>query len=135
MGYILIGHILMVAGFLACDWRARTIFVALAYPRKYGHGKSWNRAHKHYKTHWTFWQRILWIPVFKEKYEDKYRSLAYLTYIHIVVTIGTIIAMLVAQFVFDDLYLERMRYVTYPDCCLVLIRVVHNEATARGTLF
>ena len=126
-------YIGLICCFLGCDWRARTVFLVRAYRRKYGHGKSWNRAHRHYKTNWTFWQRICWIPVFKEKYDNKYRFLAYLTYIHFILTVTTIIAMLVAQFVFDDnkLFVD----ITWVDRIFSLFRVVHNEATARGTLF
>ena len=72
----------IILSFAFIDWHARSVFMARAYPRRYGHGKSWNRAHKHYKTNWTFLQRMLWIPMFKEEYEDKYRFIAYLSFAH-----------------------------------------------------
>ena len=34
----------IVVLFLFWDWHARMVFMARGYPRRYGHGKSWNRA-------------------------------------------------------------------------------------------
>ncbi len=72
------------------DWHARMVIIARAYPRRYGHGKSWKRAHKHYKGNWTLVERLLWIPLFKEWYERKYRTIAILSYVHFVVVIVTL---------------------------------------------
>ena len=74
--------VLILATFWWFDWHARFVFVALAYPRRNGHGKSFNRAHRHYKKNWSFFQRIFWIPVFRETYALRYRFLAYLSYGH-----------------------------------------------------
>ena len=73
---------LIIFTWLFIDWHSRFVFVARGYPRRYGHGKSWLRAHKHYKNNWSFFERIFWCPVFKERYSRKYRMLAYLAYIH-----------------------------------------------------
>ena len=105
---LIIAHYIGIAIlFLLCDWRARLTFIGEAYRGKYGHGKSWNRAQKHYKTHWTFWQRLCWIPVFKERYDDKFRFLAYCSYFHLMVTVVTIICMLVFQFAVCDYELVK----------------------------
>ncbi len=88
--YIL-GVILIIVGpFLLIDWHARGTIIARAYCRRYGHGKSWKRAHKHYKSNWTLVERLLWIPLFKEWYERKYRTIAILSYVHLVVVIVTL---------------------------------------------
>ena len=68
------------------DWHAKMVFLARGYPRRNGHGKSWNRAYKHYKTNWTLVQRLLWIPLFKENYEQKYRDIAIFSYIQSALT-------------------------------------------------
>lgn len=73
--------------FLALDWHARSIFSVCAYPRRYGHGKSGNRALRHYKSNWTFWQRMFWVFAFKEKYGARYRALAWFSYIHMAITL------------------------------------------------
>ena len=79
--------ILIVAPFFIIDWHARGTIIARAYCRRYGHGKSWKRAHKHYKSNWTLIERLLWIPFFKEWYERKYRCIAILSYVHLGMTI------------------------------------------------
>ena len=74
-----IGNLIMI---LIAEFYARMVFIARGYCRRYGHGKSFNRAHRHYKKNWTFWQRLLWIPVFREDYEARHRAHAWLSYIH-----------------------------------------------------
>ena len=64
--------IITLSGALFMDWHARRVFIARGYCRRYGHGKSWNRAHKHYKTNWSILERMIWMPVFKEWYENKF---------------------------------------------------------------
>ena len=94
-GELLMVLLLVIPSFLVMDGYARTVFIARAYRRRYGHGKSWKRAHAHYKTNWTLIQRLLWIPVFKEKYECKFRCLAYQSYIGLVLAISISIYFLV----------------------------------------
>ena len=89
---IIIGNI---APCLFADWHARMVFLAIGYPRKYGHGKSFNRAYKHYKKKWTLLQRLFWVPVFKEKYENKIIAFAYLSYLNYVIVILSLVLFLV----------------------------------------
>lgn len=56
----------IVVPFLFLDWHARMVFLAVAYPRRYGHGKSWNRAYKHYKNNWTFFKDYFGHPCLKK---------------------------------------------------------------------
>ena len=79
-----------IFGFLIAELASRLTFVYGGYPRRYGHGKTGHKAKKHYKANWTFWQRIFWIPVFKEYYESDFRILAYLSYVHAFLTGVTI---------------------------------------------
>lgn len=80
---IIIGvSIFEIFAWLFVEWHARCVFVSTGYPRRYGHGKSGKRAYTHYKKNWSFVERMLWIPVFKEEYESKYREMAYFSYAH-----------------------------------------------------
>ena len=110
------------------DWHARMVFMARVYPRRYGHGKSWNRAHKHYKTNWTFWQRLFWIPVFKEHYEDKYRLMAYLSYAHDAFALVMIISFLVDEFLLSNVYFWHYMYGGYIG--FFCLRYIHSDAVA-----
>ena len=67
---------------LLIEGAVRENFIAFGYARCYGHGKSWLRAYKHYKSNWTFWQRLFWVPVFKENYDSVFRIQAHLSWIH-----------------------------------------------------
>ncbi len=91
LGFIVI----VIFTYLFFDWHARYVFVAAGYTRRYGHGKSFNRAKKHYKSNWSFWQRMLWVPLFKEKYEADFMLFAYFSYIHLFISIAMISVILV----------------------------------------
>ena len=80
----------VLGAFFFTDWHARMTIIARAYPRRYSHGKSWKRALKHYKSNWTLVERLLWIPLFKEWYERKYRTIAVLSYIHLIMVVVTL---------------------------------------------
>ena len=73
--------------FLFLNLHAKICFLACVYPGRYGHGKSGNRARKHYKKNWAFWQRIFWVFIFKEEYSARCRALAWFFYIHAVITL------------------------------------------------
>lgn len=133
MELIIAHYICIVIVFLLCDWRARLVFIAEAYCGKYGHGKSWNRAHKHYKTHWKFWQRICWIPVFKERYDDKFRFLAYCSYFHLTVTLITMICMLVFQFAVGDYELVKQAAIVVEN--FGMFRIIVGIIAARMKFF
>ncbi len=96
--------------FLFCDWHARFVFVAVGYPRKYGHGKSWNRAHKHYKENWTFFERMFWLVLFKEYYDSDFRMMAYLSYIHSIFMIITLCCSLISINLFPYPYPKFLLY-------------------------
>lgn len=120
---------MIILPFVFFDWHARNVFMACAYRRRYGHGKSWNRAYRHYKTNWTFFQRILWIPLFKEKYDDKYRNIAYLSYIHF--------GLMIFSSVFSVIYLqffENSKNWIYVFICYFVFEVfrfIYDNALAR----
>jgi len=100
--YIPLTIMATIAIFAVFDWHARFVFVLGVYPRRYGHGKSGGRAFKHYKKNWTLFQRLLWIPIFKEWYANKYRFMAYLSYIHFALTIVCSALFLISDSYFPD---------------------------------
>ena len=130
---IILTLILVSLSFLVADWHARMIFIATGYPRRYGHGKSWKRAHNHYKSTWSFRDRILWRVVFKEPYESKYKWLAYWSYIHLVISLITAICFLFHMFLFPDS--RFFAYLFAVDSGVILIRLGYSAWVARGTLF
>lgn len=107
------------------DWHAHGVFVARGYRRRYGHGKSWARASKHYKTNWTFIQRMLWIPVFKEPYERKYRRFAFLTYIHWTLALIAVICFFLDEYVFWDIHFWREPF--YVTSIFFMFRYIYND--------
>lgn len=110
------------------DWYARRVFIARVYRRRNGHGKSWNRAYKHYKANWTFWQRLFWVPLFKEDYPTKYREIAILSYIHFVFSIVTVACFLIADAFFPNAKFWKYVFVGY--YIFLLIRWIYNDARA-----
>ena len=120
--------------FLVADWHARMVFVAIGYPRRYGHGKSWKRAHKHYKKTWSFRDRMLWRVVFKEPYESKYEWMAYWSYIHLAVSLIVVVCFLLHMFLFQD-WRIIVGYTALADTVVFCIRVGYSAWVARGTLF
>ena len=120
---------LIILPFIFFDWHARMVFMAIAYPRRYGHGKSWNRAHKHYKTNWTFFQRLLWIPIFKEEYENKYRIIAYLSYTHATLTFVSVSFYLISIYNFPDSKIWVYEFLGYS--VFWILRFVYDNAIAR----
>jgi len=127
-GYLLLILIIVLfAMFL--EWHAKYVFVAIVYPRKYGHGKSWKKANRHYKITWTFWQRLLWVPIFCECYPGRYRFMAILSYLNVIVTVSTIIVTLVAF----ACNLVSLFVVSYAICAIFdILRFCYNNAIARG---
>jgi len=117
---------------LFLEWHARGVFIARAYRRRYGHGKSWKRAHKHYKTNWTFIERMLWVHAFKEKYEDKYRIIAYLSYIHTAFMIVMAVSFLVLEHLFPLENAWLGIFIAY--FVFWVIRFIYDNAIARGEI-
>ena len=124
--------LLIVVPFLFLDWHARMVFLAVAYPRRYGHGKSWNRACKHYKNNWTFFQRLFWKPVFKEVYEDKYKILAYLSYIHAVLALTSVVFFLLFVKFSPNSKIWIYEFAGYS--VFWIIRFIYSNAIAKGQL-
>lgn len=124
--------IIAVLGLLIMDWHARMVFMARGYCGKRGHGKTWKRARAHYKSHWTFLQRMFWIPVFKEYYESKYRFLAYSTYVHAFFTLFTIVIFLVDELVLLNLYFWHYVFIAYT--IIIIFRYIYNDTVARGKI-
>ena len=117
---------LLIVTEFGSGWYSRSVFIACGYCRRYGHGKSWKRAHKHYKTNWSFWQRIFWVPVFKESYESDFRLMAYFAYLLSLFSI-----VLSVSFVLDIYHSIAMRCVGLVYCAIVLIRYIHADYIAR----
>ena len=105
------------------------VFMARGYPGKYGHGKTWKRAHAHYKKTWTLAQRLLWLPVFKEVYVTTYRNMAYMSYIHAGVGGITIMVFLLNELVFPDP--TFWHYVFTAFGALTILRFIHSNHIAR----
>ena len=121
------------------DWHARMVIIARAYCRRYGHGKSWKRAHKHYKTNSTFLQRMLWIPMFKEEYEDKYRFIAYLSFAHMALTLVTLAFFIISvicfptsQIGFPNSKIWIYEFLGYS--VFWILRFIYDNAIARGEI-
>lgn len=126
--HILCTIIVIIAPFLIVDFHARMTIIARAYCRRYGHGKSWNRARKHYKTNWTLVERLLWIPLFKEWYESKYRTIAILSYVHMGMAMVTLCVSCVSLALFPD-----SKWWIYEFCFYSLfwiVRYVYDSAIA-----
>ena len=125
--FVLIG--IYIGPFLFFDWHARFVFVLTGYPRRYGHGKSGARAEKHYKANWSLIQRLLWIPMFKEWYETKYRIMAYLSYIHFALTIVCSALFLISDSYFPDskiwIYCGIVYHIFY------VLRFIYDNAIGR----
>ena len=79
--------LLITAATVIFDLHAKAVFLAVGYTRVHHHGKTFKRAVHHYKTNWSFFQRILWMPVFAEAYAPKYRTLAILSYLHYAIAV------------------------------------------------
>ncbi len=127
--YFISGVILL---FLLFDWQARMVFMARAYPGRYGHGKSWNRAHKHYKQNWSLFERILWLFVFREYYEGKYKAFAYLSYIHAFLAAITVCFFWVSIKIFPDSRVWVYEFIGYS--VFTLSRFIYNDSIARGII-
>ena len=98
-----IGIIAIIAyWFLFDELHGRYVFIATGYPRRYGHGKSYNRAKKHYKNNWSFLERLIWVPIFKEWYEYRYKIFPFLSYIHSGLTVFTAAWFLISVDCFPD---------------------------------
>ena len=108
---------------------ARGVFIATAYPRKYGHGKTWKKARKHYKSNWSFFERMLWLVVFKEYYDTKYRMLAYFAYAHFLSAIITVCCFLISINFFPDS--KIWIYVVNGYAVFILLRFIYDDAVGR----
>ena len=130
--YIPIISITTIAIFAFFDWHARTVFVWVVYPRRYGHGKSAGRAQKHYKQNWTLFQRLLWVPIFKEWYANKYRFMAYLSYINAFLTLVTVALFLISIYNYPDSKIWIYEYAGHGVFCV--LRFVYDNAIAKGQI-
>ena len=127
--YIFAMIVLILYSLLILDWHARSVFIARAYCRRYGHGKSWNRGLKHYKSNWSFIQRALWIHAFKEWYEHEYRLIAYLSYVHVALSILTIGCLYLDEYIFKAC--NFWHYVFAIFGVYTILRFVYDNAIGR----
>ena len=73
--------------FLYSEFEAHLSFFTSYYVGAKGHGNTYNKAKKHYKKNWNFIQRLLWIPLFKERslYTRGALLLPVLSYVHFII--------------------------------------------------
>ncbi|MBQ2999594.1 MAG: hypothetical protein IJD64_03955 [Clostridia bacterium] len=129
----IIGMVLLnVVPYVVDSWYARGVFVVIGYSRRYGHGKSAKRATKHYKSNWSFWQRMLWVPVFKEQYEAKYRRMAYLEYIHLLLTMITTSCYLIYEIWCPQIYFGFVNLFIV-NGAFFIFRYLHDNRIATTT--
>ena len=119
---------IVLYGFLILDWHARRVFLACGYCRRYGHGKSWNRAKKHYKCNWTFFQRLLWVHAFREKYEIEFRMIAYLSFAHVGVSLLTLLLFYINEFVFPSIIFWQYGFVFFT--VFTILRFIYDNRVA-----
>ena len=129
---ISIGHILfpmLIISILAfMEWYSRMVFLSILYPRKYGHGKSAKRARKHYKANWTLFQRLLWIPMFKEKYSRKYVLFPLFSFIQLLTGVITLILFVVFTEANEEPWV--VSFIIFGS--LMILRILYNNAVAKG---
>ena len=113
------------------EWYSRMVFIACAYCRRYGHGKSWKRASAHYKANWSLLERLFYRPLFKEKYEHKYRMLAYLSIIHLVLAIMTVTSVFLDELLFKNIDFWFYVFIAF-SVFTVFVRFIYNNELARG---
>ena len=122
--------LLIVVPMVFDDWHARAMFVACGYCRCYGHGKSFNRAKKHYKTNWAWWQRMMWLPIIKEQYEAKYRTMVCLSYVHFLLTFVVVCWFLLSEFVFKEIKFWHYAFATA--VVFFIVRFIYDSSVGRS---
>ena len=132
MPYRILTILLTASGFVVFDFHARMVFIARAYRRRYGHGKTWNRARKHYKKNWTFWQRMLWVPVFKESYEFEVKFLVAFSYIQAFLGFLSIILLYVNEFIITNFSFWHYAFLVY--AIVSFVRYAYDDLYATGKL-
>ena len=103
----------LLLSLIGMDIHGRLCFVYSAYPKVYGHGNRAKKSTQHYKTHWTLWQRLIWAPVFKERYDVSFELIAILFYIHTVFFIVATVVFLVGDLVYQSVDFYRLVVVWY----------------------
>ena len=85
--------LLLICPFLWCEFESHLFFLSFKYRSVKGHGNTYNKAKKHYKKKWNFIQRLLWIPVFKERrlYTKSTLLLPVLSYVHFILCVIVVI--------------------------------------------
>ena len=76
-------------------------------------------------------QRLFWVPAFKEKYEGKYRDIAIMFYLHLLLTIVALSYFTLGGLFFDDL-LKYVKPVFIPHGLFTIIRWRYQVAIARS---
>jgi len=114
------------------DFWARLVFLAAVYRGRYKHGKTGNRATKHYKKNWTFLQRLFWLPAFKEYYEFEYRALAIFSYVQYIFGVFIIVFFWVSMALFPSSKIWVDTFGMY--MLLIFVRIFHNNGVARGKI-
>ena len=129
--YILGIFVLILSIYVVFEWYSRMVFISHVYARRNGHGKSWKRAKKHYKTNWSFWERIVWKPIFSEFYERNFKRLGIFSYIHFVFALATIVCFLINEFRFPCRIVWQPVFSIY--FVFSVFRYLHTNAVATNT--
>ena len=87
---------------IICDFWARSAFLSGGYILQYPYLKNLNEARKQYKNNWSLFQRLFWIPVFKEKYKNRIHLLAFSSYIHCVWAFSIYLCLILCDLYFPN---------------------------------
>lgn len=126
--YIIAMIALVLCVFVIMDWYSRGTFIARGYVRRNGHGKTWKRAKKHYKSNWSFWERMIWKPIFSEYYGRKFKTMVVLAYIHFILLILTIAFLLFDEFLISTCTFWHYIFIAFS--IFSIVRYVHSNAIA-----
>ena len=116
-GIVAVLEFIIVVQFVFFEWLSKMFFLLVVYPGTHNHnnhGHKWKKATKHYKTNWTLLQRLLWIPLFKEKYEEKYVIIGYWSYLCFALSVVTGVSLIIFALKFPDLLEQWTRFLFAP---------------------
>ena len=132
--YILM-PVFIVINVTVWDIHAKAVFIALGYTRIHHHGKTFNRAWRHYFANWSFIQRVFWIPIFAEKYSTKYRLMPILSFIHWLLAVAVIFFALADLFNITNINIAIYSFGDFMFCFIfgpfTIGRFIYTNAIAR----
>lgn len=128
----------IVINVTAWDIHAKAVFIAIGYTRVHHHGKTFNRAWRHYFANWSFIQRVFWVPIFAEKYSTKYRLMPILSFIHWLLAVAIIFFVLADLFNITNINIANYSFEVFIFCFIftpfTIGRFICTNAVARGKI-